>query len=447
MTTVENNQRTKTSTQESQSQNNKFANSTFLDLMRKLRDGEVAVEGDKVVEQIGEAGIKGKGRAWGDEFGREEEGRTGAGYESNLGPTRMRNSGVPLMMRSGTGRNREMMGEGERQEAGYRDMEDVWQEEDQVRESRENSKLEKKVQFQGDGGITEQSIRDQEMSFVGGIPERSFEQMRLDSSVPMANEMWEEDYDPTMIAGGHALNAPTTGAFQPSEQQKEWDILQNDWENFEATSTGFKPAASTSGYIFASSNPYLNLTTTRTHALHTAPRSTLDSILEKEAAVQRNPTDPQGWLALGIKQQENEREDMAIQALNQALALDPSIGEAYLALAVSYTNENERSMSYGAIDKWIDALGKERYPRETDAYRDLYGPLPKTSLADRHDYLTGLLIRLARTKAGKDGNDVDADVQIGLGVLFNASEEYDKAGDCFESALSVRPDVSLLLCF
>jgi peroxin-5 len=150
-----------------------------------------------------------------------------------------------------------------------------------------------------------------------------------------------------------------------------------------------------------------------------------------EAAVQKEPQHIDAWVLLGSAQAQNEKETPAIRALEQALKLDPNNLTALMGLAVSYTNEGYDSTAYRTLERWLSI----KYP-------DIISPSQLSSDAevgftDRHqlhEKVTDLFILAAQKSP--DGEHMDPDVQVGLGVLFYGAEEYDKAVDCFSAALA-----------
>lgn len=149
-----------------------------------------------------------------------------------------------------------------------------------------------------------------------------------------------------------------------------------------------------------------------------------------EAAVQQKPDHIDAWVYLGTAQAQNEKETAAIRALEQALKLDPNNLAALMGLAVSYTNEGYDSTAYRTLERWLSI----KYSSVLNP-KDLHPPA-EMGFTDRqqlHDKVTNLFIQAAQLSP--DGEHMDPDVQVGLGVLFYGAEEYDKAVDCFQSAL------------
>ena len=149
-----------------------------------------------------------------------------------------------------------------------------------------------------------------------------------------------------------------------------------------------------------------------------------------EAAVQQKPDHVEAWVYLGSAQAQNEKETAAIRALEQAMKLDPNNLAALMGLAVSYTNEGYDSTAYRTLERWLSV----KYPQILNP-KDLHPPA-EMGFTDRqqlHDKVTQLFIKAAQLSP--NGEHMDPDVQVGLGVLFYGAEEYEKAVDCFQSAL------------
>lgn len=214
------------------------------------------------------------------------------------------------------------------------------------------------------------------------------------------------------------------------------------WENFDSslgmgTHEPFGRDPMLGDYMFETQNPFLENQSASKSAfeegmeiVHSHGNLSL-AALAFEAAVQQNPNHVEAWTMLGSTQAQNEKESPAIRAMERSLQLDPNNLDALMGLAVSYTNEGYDSTAYRTLERWLSV----KYPSIHPA--DQVSDAADVGFTDRailHAKVTDLFIRAAQLSPS--GEQMDPDVQVGLGVLFYGNEDFDKAVDCFQAALA-----------
>ncbi|KAI5749161.1 hypothetical protein M8J76_005062 [Diaphorina citri] len=213
-----------------------------------------------------------------------------------------------------------------------------------------------------------------------------------------------------------------------------WNELNSHWKEMtESLGSGeslphqwfsdFSRNQRSSEYTFAEDNPMQNETNAFALGQEKLRQGDLPSaILYLEAAAKQEPDNAEVWLSLGISLAENEQDPQAIAALSKCLSIEPKNLEALMAISICFTNEACLHDALDTLKEWI--LNNEKY---ADACANIHVSNPSEAPTIQCP-----------------SQSIDPDVQNGLGVLFNLSDEYDKAVDCFRSALQVRPDDSRL---
>ncbi|KAF5870760.1 putative peroxisomal targeting signal receptor protein [Botrytis fragariae] len=209
----------------------------------------------------------------------------------------------------------------------------------------------------------------------------------------------------------------------------------DQWDGFDAVGTHQSPFRDPQlgDYMFENENLFKDISNPfdeGVRIMHEGGNLSL-AALAFEAAVQKDPQHVDAWVLLGSAQAQNEKETPAIRALEQALKVDPMNLTALMGLAVSYTNEGYDSTAYRTLERWLSI----KYPSiiEPGALSS-ENDIGFTDRHQLHEKVTDLFIRAAQLSP--DGEHMDPDVQVGLGVLFYGAEEYDKAVDCFTAALA-----------
>ncbi|KAL0277190.1 UNVERIFIED_CONTAM: hypothetical protein PYX00_004556 [Menopon gallinae] len=223
-----------------------------------------------------------------------------------------------------------------------------------------------------------------------------------------------------------------------------WRKLQKEWEKM-SEQEGGEPSWEKEysefidpfkEYTFETENPMKEVESPFEEGLRKLEENDLPSaVLCFEAAAQAEPNNPLVWQYLGTTQAENEQDPFAIAALKKCIALQNDNLIALMSLAISYTNENYQNQACHMLKEWIFHNPK---------YSDLVTADKAKSFREISSLLSPYIYNEVRDLYIKAANkypygEIDADVQCGLGVLFNLSDEYNNAVDCFKTALQARP--------
>ncbi|AAS53824.3 AFR453Wp [Eremothecium gossypii ATCC 10895] len=185
--------------------------------------------------------------------------------------------------------------------------------------------------------------------------------------------------------------------------------------------------AQTAQYAFETDNQYLHNTDAYKIGciLMENGAKLSEAALAFEAAVQQDPGHVDAWLRLGLVQTQNEKELSGINALEQCLKADPHNLMALMTVAISYINEGYDVSAFTMLGRWLET----KYPAFVEE------PLDRVDRYNLSRLIIEQYLRVANALP-----EVDPDVQLGLGILFYANEDFDKTIDCFRAALAVRPD-------
>lgn len=216
---------------------------------------------------------------------------------------------------------------------------------------------------------------------------------------------------------------------------KDYNDIWSDQHNaeYKATKEGYQEAWSrlterleTDKYNYREDNPYDTEENTFEMGMRMFEEGNIEgAILAFEASTRHREDDSEPWRMLGMCHSEVDDDRRAILALEKAVEYDPYNLNALVALGTSYVNEGDIHRALDTLQSWVLHNPKFQGLSVTpDEYSD-------GSLTDKLQQLM---------MAAKEWSPDDADVCVVVGILHNATQDFNFAADSFQEALRIRPE-------
>jgi peroxin-5 len=237
--------------------------------------------------------------------------------------------------------------------------------------------------------------------------------------------------------------------FNDQYNKEFWDRLSEEWKKLSEENSKEHPWLHDFSdyydpykeYKFDENNPMIDVENALEKGKAFLQNGDIPSaVLCFESAVKQDANNAEAWQLLGTSQAENEKDPNAIAALKTSLELSPNNLKVLMALAISYTNESYQNLALKMLNQWMKVHPKysNLVTNEIDAAGGI-DEIASSRIRGMELELTQELFLRAVQQNAKTEN-FDPDVQEALGVLFNLSSEYDKAVDCFQTAIQISPD-------
>lgn len=222
-------------------------------------------------------------------------------------------------------------------------------------------------------------------------------------------------------------------------KDKFWNDLSTHWNEVANKNSSQKcdwlsnpEEINSYNYIFVSGNEYSFEDLLEKGISYFNDGNFIEAVLHLESYLKNESNSSEAWLLLGEAQATLENDVQAIAALNRCLIIDPKNLYCHLLLAVSYMNESKYSKSCQMLYDYLSISPKysfvliESNPFATNSF---------FSLVNRS--LLQILID-AFLKAVNCETNADANLQIGLGILFKIAGDLDKSADCFRTVVQIN---------